>query len=416
MPTDGAAVRSTSKLFLTAFVFSCVLFWWLPSVLFWLLGMQDPVRIWALCISFLGLGSFVLGYLLNPNRASAFFRPLFRTLRLRFQPSTLDACESLSYKVTVLVAVPALVLAARFFEYRLSMTYGEGEGIPFTYQAVLYLHLFVGSLYLGLAKTVSENKKKIVIAAVLITLPRLIISLRWGRFFLAQAAVPILFIALARGWVRLAGRRMLLLAALAGFLIFVPALTRGDSFSGPNGMVSFFAAGGSLRLFQDNVDLNLSGRCPPLLVSLTAKTVPYGLLNVCTMEFLGTEGWTATLDRILTVNDPTTDEGRLSGTGSNYLLELYLTGGVAAIILGSLLFGFSSHCFIQWIGQRSPFAGIWAECLSRALLAPRSNLGYIYERIPSLVIATLLVLWIAWLAHAQITAARSQKRKAAWLQ
>ncbi|HLH29601.1 MAG TPA: O-antigen polysaccharide polymerase Wzy, partial [Terriglobia bacterium] len=249
------------------------------------------------------------------------------------------------------------------------------------------------------------NARRILVVSVLVALPRLIISLRWGRFFFAQAAVPIIFIALARGWVRLSRKLILSFGVFAAFVIFVPALTRGDYFFGPNGLINFFSAGSTLRLFQDNVGLDLSGKCPPLLVSLTAKTIPYSLLNVCTMEYLGSKGWPATLDRILTENDPAT-EGTLEGTGSNYLLELYLTGGVTAIVLGSVVFGFSSRCFVRWIGRRSAFAGIWAECLSRALFAPRSNLGYVYEKIPALVVATLVALWIAWLAHARSTAHR----------
>ncbi|MGA9882265.1 MAG: hypothetical protein WBQ34_00965 [Candidatus Acidiferrales bacterium] len=409
------ALQQTSRIFLAAFVFSCALFWWLPSVLFRLLGMQDPIHNWALAISFLGLTSFAVGYFISPVRVRAFFRPLAHIPGLAFTPSTLDAAESISYKATLLVAIPALALAIQFFVYRLGIPYGQGEGIPFVYQAVLYLHLFLGFLFLGLAKTVPENKKRIAIASLLVILPRLIISLRWGRFFFAQAAVPIIFIALARGWIRLSGRRLLLLGALAGFLVFVPALTRGYYFSGQNDLVDFFAAGGSLRLLQDNAGLSLSGKCPPLLVSLTDKTIPYGPLGVCTMKYLGTNGWPATLDRILTENDPAT-EGTLNGTGSNYLLELYLTGGLTAIVLGSLLFGFSSRCFIQWIGQRSAFAGIWAECLSRALFAPRGNLGYVYERVPSLVLATLLALWLAWLASAQAGVGQRVQGKAAWLQ
>ena len=47
---------------------------------------------------------------------------------------------------------------------------------------------------------------------------------------------------------------------------------------------------------------------------------------------------------------------------------------------------------MQWSCSRSLFVGIWVECLTRALLAPRGNLGYVYERIPSLVLATFFVV------------------------
>jgi hypothetical protein len=92
----------------------------------------------------------------------------------------------------------------------------------------------------------------------------------------------------------------------------------------------------------------------------------------------------------------------LTGKGSNYLLELYLTGGIGAIILGSVIFGFTNRCFVQWISQRSLFAGIWAECLSRALFAPRSTLGYVYERIPSLLLATMIVAGVVSFLYPQV--------------
>jgi hypothetical protein len=199
-----------------------------------------------------------------------------------------------------------------------------------------------------------------------------------------------ILIALSRGWLRMSPKRAFQVVGLALVIVFVPALTRGDKVLGQDEIVAFFVTGSTLRVFQDNKDLNLSDQCPPLLVSMTAKLIPYGLLNVCTVDIWGEKGLPATLDRILADNDPTT-EGTLNGPGSNYLLELYLTGGVAAVILGSLLFGFSARCFVSWIRTPSLFAGIWAQCLTRALLAPRGNLGYVYEQVPVLVLASLAV-------------------------
>ena len=80
------------------------------------------------------------------------------------------------------------------------------------------------------------------------------------------------------------------------------------------------------------------------------------------------------------------------GPGSNYLLDLELFGGLCAVFAGTAFFGFSCRRFLTWIGRRSPYAGIWAECLTRALFAPRGNLGYVYERVPSLVLTTWLVI------------------------
>jgi len=360
--------------------------------LFRLLSLEDPVRNWALWVGLLGMIAFTAGYLLPPVRFKS-------TLPLHL----IDACDTLAYKATLWIACPAIVLAGQFFYSRSGVDYGQGEGLSMIHQGVLYSHMFFGFLFLGAARAIPQDRRRIVIASILIILPRFIISLRWGRFFLVQAIVPIVFIALARGWMRLSGKRVLQLGALAVLIVFVPALSRGDNFLGQDEIVTFFEGGSSLRLFQDNVDLKLTERCPPLLVSMTAKLIPYGLLDVCAMDYKGSKRVPATLDRILTDNDPST-AGTLNGTGANYLLELYLTGGIGAIILGSVFLGFSSGCFVRWISERSLFAGIWAECLSRVLFAPRGTLGYVYERIPSLLLATFIVISLAWVAHAQAQA------------
>jgi len=351
--------------------------------------LEDPVQNWALWVSFLGLAAVATGYFLPPMR----FKSLF--------PSWLmDVYQSLAYKATLWIACPAIVLAGQFFYSRSGVDYGQGEGLSLIHQAVLYTHMFFGFLFLGTARSIPQDRRRIIIASILVILPRFIISLRWGRFFLAQAIVPIVFIAVARGWMRLSGKLVLQLGLVAMFILFVPAWSRGDNFLGQDEAVTLFEAGSSLRLFQDNVDLDLSGRCPPLLVSMSAKTIPYRVLDVCTMEIYGSKDVPATLDRILTNNDPST-EGTLNGTGANYLLELYLTGGIGGIILGSAFLGYSNRCFVQWISQRSLFAGIWAECLSRSLFTPRGTLGYVYERIPSLLAATLIIVGLAWIASIQ---------------
>ncbi len=390
MTSASDASKEMRWLFLVAFRFACVLFWWLPSALFrFVLHVNDPVRSWALWVSLLGVITFTAGYLLPPVRIKSILPPYL-----------IDACATIAYKATLWIGFPAIILAVQFFYSRSAVDYGQGEGLSLVHQAVLYTHMFFGFLFLGAARTIPQDRRRVIIASILIILPRFIISLRWGRFFLAQAIVPIVFIALARGWMHLSGKRFFQLGLLATFILFVPAFTRGDKFLGQDEAVTFFETGSTLRLFQDNVDLNLSGRCPPLLVSMTAKLIPYGLLGVCTVEYQGSKAVPATLERILTVNESST-EGTLYGTGANYLLELYLTGGIGAIILGSVFFGFSSRCFIQWISKRSFFAGIWAECLSRALFAPRSTLGYVYERIPSLLLATMIIVGLAWIACAQ---------------
>jgi hypothetical protein len=367
--------------FLAAFAFACTLFWWLPSAIYrLLLDIDDPVNNGTILISAVALGCFVFGYLLPRNNR-----------RLTFISDTLiDQCAELAWRLTVLLAMPAILLALRFSFYRASVDYGTGEGVPALYQAVFYLHLFFGFMFLGGARQ-EKDKRRILISIIVLTLPRLIVSLHWGRFFLAQGVLPIVIIAIERGWVKLSARRLLQLGILATVIVFVPSFTRGDNLAGGSEVVQFFAQGSTLKLFQDNSDLDLNGRCPPLMVSLTAKVVPYHFLGVCVIDVWGSKGLPATLDRILASNEPGSED-LLIGPGSNYLLELFLSGGFLAVLCGSAMFGLTCRKFLVWAGRRSLFAGIWAECLTRALLAPRSNLGYIYERIPTLVFATAVFI------------------------
>jgi hypothetical protein len=201
---------------------------------------------------------------------------------------------------------------------------------------------------------------------------------------------------MARGWLRLSLKRLVQLSLVALFIVFVPALTRGDTIFGPDEqgnpqIVSYFGYMNSLGFFQDDLDMRYP--CPPLLLSLTAKVIPYSLLGICTIDVGDQANLPATTEQLLT-REYTNDT--MAGVGSNYMLELYLTGGLTAVFVGSVFLGFTCRSFIGMISCRSIFAGIWAECLTRALFAPRGNLGYIYERIPSLVLASLGVVFLSW--------------------
>lgn len=387
---DTQARRGTAQIFFGAFLFACLLFWWLPSLLFRAVGLEDPVKASTLSLSILGVVAFTGGYLISPIR-----------LRTEIPEYVLDDCEGLAWQATVWLAAPAVILAIRFYLYRATVAYGEGQGISALDQVVLYAHMYAGFLYLGSTGNQKLKPVRILLASILITIPRLIISLHWGRFFLAQAVVPILFVALARGWLRMNAKRWAGFAVIALVIVFVPSIVRGDQIFGQDNIVHFFASGGTLKLLQDNENLNLSSQCPPLMISLTDGFVPYNALGICTIDLWGKEDLPATLDRILAYNDPTT-EGTLEGPGANFLLELYLSGGLAMLIIGSAFFGFSNRCFVDWISRRSLFAGIWAECLSRSLFAPRNTLGYVYQRIPTLVIAVLAIALVIFVARRPI--------------
>jgi hypothetical protein len=369
--------------FLTAFILSCFLFWWLRAILLRLvLQLPDTVEDGTIAISVAALACFIAGYLM----------PVPGFAERGRSTAMLDACGRFAYRMTIALAAPALLVAVVVLRTHLGVEYGSASPIPGSFQAVLYTHLFFGFMCIGAAAPEKQGWRSIWVASMMLTLPRLLISLRGGRFFLVQAVAPILLIALARGWIQPSAKRLAQIAVAALFLIFVPAITRGDDLIGSDGSLQMFVNSDVLGLFQNNMDLNLNDRCPPLLISLTAKTLPWSMLGACLIDSGGKQNMPATLERILTNNNPDSLEGTISGTGSNYLLELYLTDGLFAVCAGSALFGFSCRRFVAWIGRRSLFAGIWVECLTRALLAPRGNLGYVYERVPSLVLATMITM------------------------
>lgn len=380
--TSGTEQSAGRWLFLSAFAFSCFLFWWLRSLLFrFVFRLPDSVEDTTIAISLGAFACFVFGYLIPRSHQ----RPQ------AFSDSFLDSCADFSYRVTLVWFFPALAVSVFLFLRNSALPYGAA-GIPFFVQAILYTHLFFGFMFLGAVADDQQTARRMLIVVSLLALPRLIIALHGARFFLAQAIIPVLFIVLPRGILRLTAKRVALLAVLGAAILIVPAVTRGDTIFGPGNELQLFTGSDILGLFQNNLDLRYNPACPPLLLSLTAKTIPYGVLGVCVMDSAGLKNIPATLEHILTENDPATFHGTQAGTGSNYLLELYLTGGMFAVFFGSAAFGFTCRCFLGWLGARSLFSAIWAECLTRALLAPRGNLGYVYERIPSLIGTVFLVV------------------------
>jgi hypothetical protein len=381
-----SAHDSISRLFLIAFVCSCILFWWGPSFVYqFILGIDDPVTMDTIKISFLALICFITGFLITRKNDVVLFRMYSNEMR---------DIGYMAGKFTRIFGIFSFAVAFYFFYYRSNVQYGEGEGLLSWQQAILYFHLFCFTLYLSTTDDLVGNRKRFVITVLMGVLPRLIVSLVWGRFFLAQAIVPLLLIFVARGWIKMNMKTYIYFFMCAIAIFLVPPIMRGDAVFGNEQIVAFLANGSTLLLFQNNMHIEFNTSCPPLLVSLTAKLIPYEMLGICTIDIWGQTGLPATLDRLLAYQE-IGNANLLTGPGSNFLLELYVTGGIAAILAGSFLFGCCCKFLCQFLVIPGVFGAIWLECLTRALFAPRSNLGYVFERIPSLFLATLVLVAIA---------------------
>jgi len=258
-------------------------------------------------------------------------------------------------------------------------------------------------MYLSTIRPKIHHRRSIWVASLLVILPRAIISLNYFRQFLIFAVLPIVFIAIARGWIKLTLKRAAKLFALGVCLVVVPSVLRGDfkshssSIEGENLRMytgnsrmyvgSWLLSGSSLTIFEKFHTANISGGCSPLLVSLTEYIIPYRTLGWCTVPFAGTI-------RVADSNGLTTymiNGNGLSrgGTGATFILDLYWFGGILAVGIGSAVMGFTCRFFVESMGSRTIFNGIWAECLMRSLMAIRGTYGFVYERIPALVLTAI---------------------------
>jgi hypothetical protein len=217
---NGDGSSDLGRLFLVAFLASCFWFWWLISLIYrFVLDIEDPVSNWSIGISILSAGVFVLAFLLTRARG----RPT------AFAAETLDRCEGLAYKTTLLLFVPAIGIAVIFFISSVGKSYGQGGQIVLLDQALFYVQLFFGFMFLGVVRSDAQSKRKIWLLMAVLILPRLLVSLDYGRVFVAQAVVPIVFIAVARGFIRLSWKRLSQIVLLGLFILVVPSMTRGDS-------------------------------------------------------------------------------------------------------------------------------------------------------------------------------------------
>jgi hypothetical protein len=392
-PGSTKGSDALSRLFLFSFLGSCFWFWWLLSIVYrWVLGLEDPVADHTIVLSIMSAGLFVFGFLLTRTKNHP----------TTLAPMTLDRCERLSYNLVLLLFVPSMAIASLFYVASAGKAYAEGGNIDLVEQVIFYLELFFGFMFLAVVRRGTQDKRRTRLVIFLLLLPRVVVSLHWGRAFVAQGFVPILFIAVGRGFIRLSWKSVFQLVLLSFAILIVPSITRGDQiFDSGEGspqdapqIVSWLASGSSLQVTQMYLDMDLSHRCSPLLVSLTDKVIPYVLLHICTIDlFSGLRS--ANLNRLVS-EDLNQSMGlgadATGSTGTSYLLELYLTGGITAVVLGSLGFGAVCRLLTNSMGARSLFSGIWAQCLMAALLSPRGLLGYVFEKVPGQVVATLLFI------------------------
>jgi len=380
--------------YLFIFIFSTIVFWWLPSIILFVLDLPMIVSDETLAISILALLLYGLGYIVFGNK---------RFLLIKTSEDATQRVAKLSKKIIFFLLLPSLIFSILFYLSKIGTAYGQGGGIPILYQSFFYLEMTFFFMYISTTNDKELNPKIFWFIVFVSILIRFIVSATWGRFFVGQIIIAFLIVAILRRWLIFDRKNVMKIIAIALFIFFVPALMRGDFQSSSsqrysdNPLIEFVSAGSTLKLFEDNRNLDLSNNCNPLFVSTFAKTIPFSFIDSCTIDIWGEYNLPATLDRILAENELGQNSmDSLTGPGSNYLLELYLSfNGNIGIIIGSFIFGIISRFSVNSLHNPTIFGLIWIEILSRALFTPRSNVGYVFERIPSLLLLSFLILILA---------------------
>lgn len=393
-------------IFAFLFFLSCLIFWWLPYFIYRFANIGHSVSNETLINSVIAFISFIAGYfiayaLFNKVR----FRPLF------FGDRTLNNLAYFTEKALIAIAPVCIVFAISFFLMRLGHTYGEGPYMPFVFQLFFYMQIFLYYIYATVKSTEEYFSRKFIYITFTFLLTRLIVSLQWGRLFLAYSIVPLFLLLVARGVLQFNLKTVSLLFFAFVFLFFLIPLFRGDferrTTEDIIELAYVIAYGGPIGLFDMYKDLSfkdlaryvgIEEYCNPLIVSVTAWLIPYKLIGECVLDIWQAEDRPATLDRIFAFIElgPKRAFETLYGPGSVYILELYFSFGESLIMvyLGSFVMGSIAGISFTRIRNKSIFGVAYLEILFKILFMPRSNVGQVFEKAIPFAIAVMILALI----------------------
>lgn len=392
-------------IFLFLFLLSCIIFWWMPYFINIHVGIGREISQYTFLVSLFNFLFFSIGYItLYFSLKNIRFRPLF------FRDYSLRKLSEFTENLLVLITPICLIFAIIFFFMRLGYKYGEGPYMPFIFQVFFYLQIFLYFVYATTIDITNYKQKKFILLTIFFVLTRLIVSLQWGRLFLAYSIVPLFILLLARGIIRLTFKNIVVALGLFLVLLFAIPFFRGD-FSKIQGNSIFveiaysLAFGGPISLFDEYKyfsyeeiakAVGIDPGCNPLLISLTAWLIPYKYLGICTMDIWQAEGRPATLDRIFAMLElgPKTAYETLYGPSSVYFIELYFAFGENLFIvylMSALLGGLSAFAYTR-LRYKTLFGVAYLEILLKVLFAPRSNFGQIFEKAIPFAFGVIIIL------------------------
>ena len=306
----------------------------------------------------------------------------------RARDSTLDGALGLS-TLYVFVSTPVLAPWAALQAWNTaSVGYGYVEAIGRPLNLALYVNLSLLPVILWNRDVLGVRRYWVIL--FLIVLPRALITLGGGRFFVLQALIPIAL------WETQRMRHVVNVKTVAvgsGILLAmfygIPAL-RGDALLGFAGMVAgsplgFVAAVESSGVLQNN-DRSELVTCS-VVVNATGLD-PCGLRDV----FRVPGDVPARLDHATTYHLREMTGFETLGTGGNPVVEAFPRGELSWGVLWFAIAG-GLLSWTVWRSVTSPVACyLLPHVTAKSLFLWRATLSEIFERIP-LVLLSYVMLW-----------------------
>jgi hypothetical protein len=292
------------------------------------------------------------------------------------------------------VSTPILVPWAALEAWNtVGVGYGYVEAISRPLNVALYVNLSLLPVVLWNRDLLGQRRYWALI--FLIVLPRALITLGGGRFFVLQALIPIAL------WETQRMRRAINFKTVAGgigilFAMFygIPAL-RGDALLGVAGMVAGSPLGFAAAVDTSGV-LQTNDRSELVTCSVVVNATG---LDPCALRstFRVPGHVPARLDHATTFHLREMSGFETLGTGGNPVVEAFPKGGISWGLLWFALAG----GLLSWSVGRSMTSPVACFLLphvtAKSLFLWRATLSEIFERIPLILVSYAMVWAMVWL-------------------
>lgn len=380
---------------LLAIIFFC----FLPVYIKHIAGLTD-IYDYSLELAMLSAGVFifVLGaYAPDISLTGRRKRSIAKTYTSAYPDIHLAPLKTAIFALTV----PAFYASIDFFRAYGGAGLYETGGVPplsTASQVIFYSHLTL--FFFACAVCPPDRIKEIIPLFIVVLLPRFIVTTSYGRWFVGQMLLPAAIFIIARLSATQSKKsmRVSLTAILAGIsvvgLIFVMGAIRESSALSIDLLIAMIRGGGVIDVLKLHADNVIDSTHNYVIASSFFKTFPFLAPSDYIVTVWGRSDMVATLDRVITLSIYGSNPSEFFGTASNYVFEWYLSFGVVGVIVGSLIVGRIARYLDNAALNSSLGTFLFMELYPRIFLLPRSNFGYLIERVLWLCIIYAILVTI----------------------